>query len=60
MTQEQVEHVARAFYEVEFLASWDEAGEAIQDRFKGLARTAIATLNHQISQHRRSVVQPAA
>ncbi len=60
MTQEQVERVARAFYEVEFSTSWEDAGEAIQDRFRGLARTAIATLNYQIFQCRRSVVQSAA
>jgi hypothetical protein len=45
MTQEQVEHVARAFYEAEFSGPWNEAGEAAQDRFRNLALTAIATLN---------------
>ncbi|MBQ0820042.1 MULTISPECIES: hypothetical protein [Microvirga] len=60
MTREQVEHVARAFYEVEFSLPWNEAGEATQNRFRGLARTAIARLDQQIVQYRRSVAQPAA
>jgi hypothetical protein len=60
MPREQVERVARAFYEVEFSASWEDAGEAIQDHFRGLARTAIATLNRQIYRYHRSVTRPAA
>jgi hypothetical protein len=59
MTQEQVEHVARAFYEAEFSGPWNEAGEAAQDRFRNLAITAIATLNQQIAQCRRLVAKPS-
>jgi hypothetical protein len=60
MTQEQVEHVARAFYEAELLGPWDDAQSAIQEHFRNLARTAIATLNRQIAQCRRSVARPSA
>jgi hypothetical protein len=60
MTQEQVEHVARAFYEAELLGPWDDAQSAIQEHFRDLARTAIATLNRQIAQCRRSATKPSA
>ena len=59
MTQEQVEHVARAFYEAEFLGPWDNAQGAIQEHFRDLARTAIATLNHEIAQFRRPATKPS-
>ncbi|WP_404295410.1 hypothetical protein ACD578_28155 (plasmid) [Microvirga sp. RSM25] len=60
MTQEQVEHVARAFYEAEFPGPWDDARGAIQERFRDLARTAIVILNRQIAQCRRSVPKASA
>ena len=59
MTQEQVEHVARAFYEAEFLGLWDNAQGAIQEHFRDLARTAIATLDHEIAQVRRPATKPS-
>ena len=43
MTQEQVEHVVRAFYEAEFPDPWDNAQRAIREHFRYLVRTAVAT-----------------
>ncbi|QRM28688.1 hypothetical protein [Microvirga sp. VF16] len=60
MTQEQVEHVARAFYEAEFPGTWNDAQGAIQRHFRDLARTAIATLNRQMAQCRRSATKASA
>jgi hypothetical protein len=60
MTLEQVEHVARAFYEAEFLGLWDNAQGAIQEHFRDLARAAIATLDHEIAQFRRPATKPSA
>lgn len=57
MTREQVEHVARAFYEAEYPGKWHEAAEASQEHFRDLARTAIVTLNRQIAAY-RSAVKP--
>jgi hypothetical protein len=60
MTREQVERVARAFYEAEYPGEWHEAAGAFQEHFRDLARTAIATLNRQMAQCRRSVARPSA
>lgn len=57
MTHEQVEHVARAFYEAEYPGEWNEVPEAAQEHFRDLARTAIATLNCQIAAY-RSALKP--
>jgi hypothetical protein len=59
MTREQVEHVARTFYEAEYPGKWHEAAGALQEHFRGLARAAIATLNRQIAGC-RSAAKPAA
>ena len=60
MTQEQVEHVVRAFYEAEFPGPWVNAQGAIREHFRDLARTAVATLNRQIAQCRRSATKASA
>ena len=48
MTPEQVEYVARAFYEAEHRGDWEGAPGGLQQRFRDLARLAIATLNREI------------
>ena len=60
MTLEQVEHVVRAFYEAEFPGPWANAQGAIREHFRDLARTAVATLNCQIAQCRRSASKVSA
>lgn len=49
MTQEQVERVARAFYEAEHPCNWREASKSTQEYFRELARMAIITFNHQMA-----------
>ena len=60
MTLEQVEHVVRAFYEAEFPGPWVNAQGAIREHFRDRARTAVATLNRQIAQCRRSAAKANA
>ncbi len=48
MTPEQVGYVARAFYEAEHRGDWEGAPGDLQQRFRDLARLAIATLNREI------------
>ena len=60
MTHEQVEHVVRAFYEAEFPGPWVNAQGAIREHFRDRARTAVATLNRQIAQGRRSATRASA
>jgi hypothetical protein len=48
MTQEQVEHVARTFYEAEYPGKWNDAPGMLRERFRDRARSALATLNRQI------------
>jgi hypothetical protein len=52
MASEQVEHVARAFYEAEYPDEWEKAPSVLRQHFRGLACLAIATLNRQIRDHR--------
>ena len=59
MTQEQVEHVV-TFYEAEFPGPWVNAQGAIREHFRDRARTAVATLNRQIAQCRRSATKASA
>jgi hypothetical protein len=59
MTREQVEHVARTFYEAEHRGDWHDAPGRLRERFRDRARTALATLNRQIAEC-RSAAKPAA
>lgn len=59
MTREQVEHVARTFYEAEYRGHWHDAPGRLQECFRDRARTALATLNRQIAAC-RSAAKPAA
>jgi len=51
MTKEEVEAVARAFYEnQEYARGWDLEPEALKETFRGYARVAIAALDGPISE----------
>ena len=56
MTSEQVERVAQAFYEAEYLIEWLDAPSILQEQHRELARSAIAFLNHQIADHHAGAV----
>jgi hypothetical protein len=45
MMGDEIELVARAFYEAEYPDSWDNAPESSQNQFRDLARIAIASLD---------------
>jgi hypothetical protein len=55
MTSEQIEHVARAFYEAKHPDGWEDAPRALRQHFRDLAYLAIATLNRQIRDHQAAV-----
>jgi hypothetical protein len=60
VTREQVEHVARTFYDAEeHRGDWHDAPAWLRERFRDRARTALATLNRQIAEC-RSAAKPAA
>ena len=54
--QQQVEHVARAFYDAqEETSDWDNEPEFLKDQFREYARDAIAL----VEQHRKPLLNAA-
>jgi hypothetical protein len=49
MKPDQIEIVAQRFHAVECTGEWCDEPEASKERFREVARTAIANLEHQIA-----------
>jgi hypothetical protein len=58
MTHDPIELVAQTFYAAECMGEWHTEPEALRERFRDLARTAIATLNQQITATRSAKTLP--
>lgn len=58
MTHDPVELVAHAFYAAECSGAWSDQPNAVKERFRTLARSAIATLGLQMTEIRSTAMVP--
>jgi hypothetical protein len=49
MTPDQIEVIAQRFHAAECAGEWCDEPEASKERFREVARIAIANLNHQLA-----------